>query len=303
MAIIQCNDLVKKYRGNKALNGFTCEIKENKITGIIGRNGAGKTTFLKIISGFFQESAGEVKVFGERPFNNLNVSANSIMVDHEMPLPTILKLGEILEEASRFYPNFDRKLAFRLLSYFSLDEKLYVNDMSKGMRSTFHSIIGLSSRCALTIFDEPTLGMDAAVRKDFYRALLKDFIAFPRTVLFSSHHLEEIEDLLEDVLLIDKGKNQLHISIDEMKEWAIAVQGPTEKVKDWTANREVLFEKQLGGSMTYVVVDNNLSEQERESIKMNGLTVLSVSATDLCVYLTNKSKGGIDDVFRANDEE
>ena len=303
MAIIHCTDLVKTYRGNKALNGFTCEIKENKITGIIGRNGAGKTTFLKIIAGFFRESAGEVKVFGERPFNNLNVSANSIMVDHEMPLPTILKLSEILEEANRFYTNFDRELAFRLLSYFKLDEELYVNDLSKGMRSTFHSIIGLSSRCALTIFDEPTLGMDAAVRKDFYRALLKDFIAFPRTILFSSHHLEEIEDLLEDVLLIDQGKIHLHTSIDEMKERAIAVQGPAQKVKEWAANREVLFEKQLGSSLMYVVVDNDLSEQERESIKMQGLTISSISATDLCVYLTNESKGGIDDVFRADDEK
>lgn len=303
MAIIHCTDLVKTYRGNKALNGFTCEIKENKITGIIGRNGAGKTTFLKIIAGFFRKSAGEVKVFGERPFNNLNVSANSIMVDHEMPLPTILKLSEILEEANRFYTNFDRELAFRLLSYFKLDEELYVNDLSKGMRSTFHSIIGLSSRCALTIFDEPTLGMDAAVRKDFYRALLKDFIAFPRTILFSSHHLEEIEDLLEDVLLIDQGKIHLHTSIDEMKERAIAVQGPAQKVKEWAANREVLFEKQLGSSLMYVVVDNDLTEQERESIKMQGLTISSVSATDLCVYLTNESKGGIDDVFRADDEK
>ena len=303
MAIIQCKELTKSYGRKNALDGFSCAIEENKITGVIGPNGAGKTTFLKIVSGFFKESSGVVKVFGEKPFNSLNVSANSIMVDHEMPLPTILKLGEILEEASRFYPNFERELAFRLLSYFSLDEKAYVNDLSKGMRSTFHSIIGLTSRCALTIFDEPTLGMDAAVRKDFYRALLKDFIAFPRTILFSSHHLEEMEDLLEDVLLIDKGKKYLHLSIDEMKNWSIAVQGATQAVKGWTASREVLFEKDIGGSMTYAVVKNNLSAQERESMKMNGLTVASVSATDLCVYLTNESKGGIDDVFRADEKE
>ncbi|MGN1386105.1 MAG: ATP-binding cassette domain-containing protein [Bacillus sp. (in: firmicutes)] len=303
MAIIQCNDLTKIYRSKKALDGFDCTIEENKITGVIGRNGAGKTTFLKIIAGFFQESSGEVKVFGERPFNNLNVSANSIMIDHEMPLPTILKLGEILEEASRFYPNFDRELAFRLLSYFSLDEKDYVTNLSKGMRSTFHSIIGLSSRCALTIFDEPTLGMDAAVRKDFYRALLKDFIAYPRTILFSSHHLEEIEDLLEDVLLINQGKKQLHVSIDEMKEWAIAIQGTAQSVKYWAASHEVLFEKQIGSSTMYAVVENILTPQDYESLKQLGLTVSSVSATDLSVYLTNKSKGGIDDVFRANDEE
>lgn len=303
MAIIECKGLTKSYGSKHALDGFSCAIEENKITGVIGRNGAGKTTFLKVVSGFFQESSGEVKVFGERPFNSLNVSANSIMVDHEMPLPTSLKLSEILEEASRFYPNFERELAFRLLSYFSLNEKAYVNDLSKGMRSTFHSIIGLSSRCALTIFDEPTLGMDAAVRKDFYRALLKDFIAFPRTILFSSHHLEEIEDLLEDVLLVDKGKNYLHLSIDELMNWSVAVQGATQVVNEWTESREVLFKKEIGSSMTYAVVKNDLSAQERESLKRFGLTVSSVSATDLCVYLTTESKGGIDDVFRADEQE
>lgn len=303
MAIIQCKELTKSYGRKQALDGFSCAIEENKITGVIGRNGAGKTTFLKIVSGFFRESSGEVKVFGEKPFNSLNVSANSIMIDQDMTMPTILKLGEIIKEASRFYPNFDRELAFRLLSYFSLDEKSYVTGLSKGMRSTFYSIIGLSARCPLTIFDEPTLGMDAGVRKDFYRALLKDFIAFPRTILFSSHHLEEIEDLLEDVLLVHKGKNQLYVSIDEMKEWAIAVQGATSVMKEWMEKKDVLFTKEIGSNMTYVVVKNDLTAQEQELMKQNGLMVSAVTATDLCVYLTNESKGGIDDVFRADEQE
>jgi len=276
-------------------------IEENKMTGIIGRNGAGKTTLLKILAGFFQENSGDVNVFGENPFNSLNVSANSIMIDQDMTLPTILKLGEIIEEANRFYPNFDRELAFRLLSYFSLDEKTYVTELSKGMRSTFHSIIGLSARCALTIFDEPTLGMDAGVRKDFYRALLKEFIAYPRTVLFSSHHLEEIEDLLEDVLIVHKGRNHLHLSLDEMKTYAIAVQGSKSMMSEWVGEKEVLFTKEIGGS-TYTVVKNNLSADEREVLRMLDLTVSAVSATDLFVYLTNESKGGIDDVFRRDDK-
>ena len=302
MAVIECKDLTKSYGRKKALDGFSCNIEEMKITGIIGRNGAGKTTLLKILAGFFHESSGDVKVFGEKPFNSLNVSANSIMIDQDMTLPTILKLGEIIEEANRFYPNFDRELAFRLLSYFSLDEKKYVTELSKGMRSTYHSIIGLSARCALTIFDEPTLGMDAGVRMDFYRALLKEFIAYPRTILFSSHHLEEIEDLLEDVLIVHNGRNHLHLSLDEMKEHAIAIQGPQSAMDEWMGEKEVLFTKEIGGS-TYAVVKNNLSADEQDSIRMLDLTLSAVSATDLFVYVTNESKGGIDDVFRAGEKE
>ena len=193
MTVIECKHVWKSYGGKHALNNINFAIEENKITGVIGRNGAGKTTMLKILAGFSKETSGEVKVFGEKPFNSLLVSANSMMIDHDMNLPAMM-LYEIIEEMNRFYPNFDRAHAFRLLDYFSLDKNQFIQNLSKGMKSTFHSILGLSARCALTIFDEPTIGMDASVRKDFYRALIKEFIAFPRTILISSHHLEEIED-------------------------------------------------------------------------------------------------------------
>ena len=154
-----------------------------------------------MIAGFFRETSGEIEVFSETPFNNLNVSANTIYMDDQMTFPASLNLAELLEEAERFYRNWNAELADGLLDYFSLNPKQLHNKLSKGMKSTFQMIFGLSERCALTIFDEPTSGMDAGVRKDFYRALLKDYIAYPRTIILSSHHLNEIEDLMEDVLL------------------------------------------------------------------------------------------------------
>ncbi|MGO4886675.1 ABC transporter ATP-binding protein [Anaerobacillus sp. MEB173] len=205
--MIECNELTKTYGGKKALNNLSFMIEENKITGIIGRNGAGKTTLLKIIAGFLRETSGEIKVFSEKPFNSLTVSANMIFVDDQMSLPTTLSLQEILEVAATFYKNWDMELAQRLFDYFSFHRDQRHSSLSKGMKSTFNMILGLSARCPLTIFDEPTTGMDAAVRADFYRALLKDYIAYPRTILISSHHLDEIEDLLEDVLLIKEGEN------------------------------------------------------------------------------------------------
>ncbi|MEH7010828.1 ABC transporter ATP-binding protein [Neobacillus niacini] len=297
MSIIECRGLTKVYGKTKALNNLSFTIEENKITGLIGRNGAGKTTLLKIIAGFLRETSGEIEIFSEKPFNNLIVSANVIYINDQMNFPTALTLKEVLHVCGSFYEKWDHDLASRLFDYFSLPPTQHYNDLSKGMKSTFNMIVGLSARCALTMFDEPTTGMDAAVRKDFYRALLKDYIAYPRTILLSSHHLDEIEDLLEDILLIKEGKELLHIQIEDLKEWAIGVQGLTTTVKEWTNNREVIHSKDIGLDRMYAVIKNDFSESEIQQAKAAGLAITPVSSSDVCVYLTRKTKGGIDDVF------
>jgi ABC-2 type transport system ATP-binding protein len=292
--VIECKGLTKTYFKKTVLNQLTFSIEENTITGLIGRNGAGKTTLLKILAGFIQETSGEARVFDEGPFNSLFVSTNSIFVDDQLGFPPALQLQEILEVAGSFYPNWDMKLAKGLVKYFQFDPKGYHNQLSKGKTSTFNSIIGLASRCPITIFDEPTTGMDEGVRKDFYRALLKDYLAHPRTIIISSHHLDEIEDLLEDVLLIKDGQKHLHLPISELKEWAIGVKGPTEKVHEFTKGEDLIYEKMIGTGTMYTVVKNNVSTSALEAA---GLELSPVRASDVCVYLTNDSKGGIDDVF------
>jgi ABC-2 type transport system ATP-binding protein len=292
--VIECTGLTKTYLRKAVLNNLTFSIEENTITGLIGRNGAGKTTLLKILAGFIQETSGKVRVFDESPFNSIFVSTNSIFVDDQLSFPPALQLQEILEVAGTFYPNWDMKLAMGLSKYFDFDPKSYHNRLSKGKTSTFNSIIGLASRCPLTILDEPTTGMDEAVRKDFYRALLKDYLAHPRTIIISSHHLNEIEDLLEDVLLIKDGKKHLHKPISELKEWAIGIKGPTEKVLELTNGEDLIYENRIGTGTMYAVVKNNFSTLEMEKA---GIELSPVRASDLCVYLTKDSKGGIDDVF------
>jgi ABC-2 type transport system ATP-binding protein len=295
--VIECTDVMKTYLRRNALNKLTFSIEENTITGLIGRNGAGKTTLLKIIAGFIKETSGGVRVFDEKPFNSLKVSSNSIFVDDQMSFPPALNLGELLEAAGHFYPNWDMKLAKGLLDYFGFDPQNYHNRLSKGKTSTFNMIIGLAARCPLTLLDEPTTGMDEAVRKDFYRALLKDYIAHPRTIMISSHHLNEIEDLLEDVLLIKDGKMHLHMPISDLKEWAIGVKGRAEDVLEWTNGKELLFENRMGIGTMYAVVRNDFTKLALEKAGLVGLEITPVRASDLCVYLTNNSKGGIDDVF------
>jgi ABC-2 type transport system ATP-binding protein len=297
MSVIECRGLSKVYGRATALNNLSFKIEENKITGLIGRNGAGKTTLLKIIAGYMKETTGEVKVFSEHPFNNLNASSNTIFIHDQMNLPTSLNLKEILEIADSFYGNWDHGLADRLFNYFSLNPLQHFSGLSKGMKSTFSMILGIAARCPLTIFDEPTTGMDAAVRKDFYRALLRDYLAYPRTIILSSHHLDEIEDLLEDILLLKDGKELLHLPVADLKEWAIGIQGKSSSVNEWIIDKEVVYTKSLEFNQVLAVIKNDLTEMEIQKIKSEGMGVTTVATSDLCVYLTSKTKGGIDDVF------
>ncbi|MFT9596411.1 hypothetical protein [Mesobacillus sp.] len=165
------------------------------------------------------------------------------------------------------------------------------------MKNTFNAIIGLAARCPLTIFDEPTNGMDAGVRKDFYRALLKDYIANPRTIIISSHHLNEVEDILEDILLLKDGKQFLHMPIEELREYAVVVSGKEEEIKNWLRGHEVFHKSTTEFGRLYAVIRNDLSDDQIASAMKNSLEFSTISNEDLCLYLTSQEKGGIDDVF------
>ena len=298
MSVIRCNELTKSYGKLNALDHLSFELDENKITGLIGRNGAGKTTLLKLITGYFKPTSGEIQVFSKNPFNNLSVSANTIFVDDNMSFPGSFTLGDILTEVANFYQNWNHNLARGLFDYFSLNPKQRHNRLSKGTKSTFNSIIGLASRCPLTIFDEPTTGMDSAVRRDFYRALLKDYIECPRTIVLSSHLLSELEDILEDILLIKDGTKCLFLPVLELKEFALGIRGNAQAMRSVIEGREIIHVEEFAKNGLYVVTKRKTAQDQFELARQAGLEVQSVSPDDLCVYLTAKTKGGVDDVFK-----
>lgn len=298
MSVVECRNLTKSYGKLNAIDDMSFEIEENKITGLIGRNGAGKTTLLKMIAGYLRPTKGELKVFAQNPFNSLEVSAHTIFADDSMAFPDSLTLADILAEVAPFYPNWDSRLAQGLFDYFSLNPKQRHSRLSKGSKSTFNTIIGISSRCPLTLFDEPTTGMDSAVRKDFYRALLKDYIEYPRTVILSSHLLGELEGILEDILLLDQGRKRLQLPLIEMKEFAIGLRGNAQAVLRFIEGREIIYKEEFAPGSLYVVIKRDLAPGDYERARQSGIESVSVTINDLCIYLTGKTKGGIDDVFK-----
>ena len=296
MTVIACNDVTKTYGNHHVLDKINFTIKEGVLTGIIGRNGVGKTTLMKMIAGFLRESSGTVQVFGEQPFNNLKVSANTIFIDDAMHFPDSMTLQDILHECQRFYPNWDAELASRLIGHFVFHLGGKHRLLSKGKKSTFNAIIGLAAHCALTIFDEPTTGMDAAVRKDFYRALLKDYLSHPRTILVSSHHIEEIEDLLEDILLVHEGTIQFHGPITDLQEMFVTLQGTAELLATHIQGKKIISQNTLGPYSEWLV-ENTFTDDETKRLQTIGINLSPVSANDAYIALTGNPKGAIDNVF------
>lgn len=297
MNAVECTDLVKTFGKIRAIDGLTIQIAENRITGLVGRNGAGKTTFLKLAAGLLRPTGGNISVFGKKPFNSLEVSQNLIFIDDNMHFPPSLSVGEIISEMPRFYRDFDTDLAKRLIEYFSIDKSRHAANLSKGLRSTFNAIVGVAARVPLTIFDEPTTGMDEAVRKDFYRVLLKEYIDFPRTVIISSHYLGELSKLLEDIVLIDSGRLVKAMTADEAATYAIGLRGDMKAVEKLSSGREVLHKEAFAAGV-FLVVKGTLTPEDSARARDLGVEVLPVEANDLCIYLTERDKGGIVNALR-----
>lgn len=287
MQAISTKGLTKKYNDKTALADFTVDIPENKIVGLIGRNGAGKTTFLKTCAGRIRQTDGEIRIFGESVFDNLDVLSRIIFVDEESQYDSSYRIKEILAVAKNYYGSWDDILAMKLIKHFGLSPNQKYKKLSRGMKTQVNIIIGICARMPLTILDEPTLGLDAAVRKDFYNILLNDYIKHPRTMIISSHLLNEIEVMLEDIILIEDGQLLLNMPMEDFRNHLITLTGDRDYLAEFVHNKEVLDESTLGKSAKYTIV-NHLSDDEHAALKAHGIQTQSVSSQDQFIYLTSK---------------
>ena len=289
--VVRTFNLEKRYGKTMALNGLSVSIAENSITGLIGRNGSGKTTLMRILAGVLDKTRGDALVFGSAPMDNLPVLNRLVYTYHDVAYEQNLNLKSILSIYKIMFANFDTVFAGKLMDYFDLSEKMKYKNLSQGMRSIFNFICALACRAELTMLDEPVLGMDVTVRKSAYEILLRDYFEYPRTFIISSHLLSEIESLLSDILLIEQGAAVLHRPIDEVRNSAYRIDGSQAAVERFAAAKnQNIIAQTLGDIVSYAVVYEPITEMAVESAKAQGLTVSSVRAEDLCVYLTRQKK-------------
>jgi ABC-2 type transport system ATP-binding protein len=218
-AIIQATGLRKQYRGGKqAVAGVDFTVAPGRIVGLIGRNGAGKTTVIKSVLGLTPYE-GSLTVLGLNPTAQRDELMREVSFIADVAvLPKWLKVKNALEYVEGVHPNFNRARAEQFLASTEVKLSHKVSQLSKGMVTQLHLALVLAIKARLLVLDEPTLGLDLLVRRRFYDTLLNDYMDEERTILVTTHQVEEIENLLTDVMFIEQGRIVLDTPVEQIGE-------------------------------------------------------------------------------------
>lgn len=286
-SIIEVEGLTKHYRGVTAVDDATFALQGPAIHGLLGRNGAGKTTLMQLISGQEFASSGTIRVFGESPVENPDVLGRMCFIKESQVYPDGFKAPHVLRAASWFFPHWNDELAQQLVEDFRLPVKRQVKKMSRGQRSALGAIVAIASRAELTLLDEPYAGLDAVARHLFYDRLLADYAEHPRTIVLSTHLIDEAADLLERVIVIDSGRIVINELADDLRGSATTLAGRAEDVERFAQGRDVIDQSRLGGLATVTLL--GLTAQDKDTAQKAGLEISPVSLQQLIVRRTGAS--------------
>ena len=281
MSAVVVEDLTMRYRGHTALYGVSLALEQNTIHGLLGRNGAGKTTLMRVLTGQEFQTSGRVEVFGQPPRENAAVLDRVCFIRESQKYPANFKVRDAFAAAAIACPNWDQAYAERLVREFDLPASRQIKKLSRGQLSAVGIVIGLAARAPLTMFDEPYLGLDAVARQVFYDRLLEDFVEHPRTVVLSTHLIDEVADLIEHVVLIDHGEVLIDADADDLRGRAVSVSGPSEAVHAYADGTPVLHRSELGGRLRVAL-------PRRPERRAEGVSVDSLSLQELIVFTTNQ---------------
>lgn len=282
---LEIEGLNKKFRKMQAVDNFNIKLEENKIYGLLGRNGAGKTSLLKLISAQYVKNSGSIKVFGEEVFENEDALSKICVVNDSDSFIPSLKVEEIFNISKVFYKNWDEDFKNDLIGKFNLNLNRKYKELSKGMKAAVGIVVGLSSRAELTIYDEAYSGLDAAAREVFYDELLKDYSENPRTIIFSTHLIDEVSKIFEAAIIIDRGKLKLFEDCDEVRNKAFYVMGNKDKLAIALKNTRVIHREEFGETLKAAVFEEK-DKFFKQRLKNEGFEISALSLQKLFVYVT-----------------
>jgi ABC-2 type transport system ATP-binding protein len=222
MALIEARNLSKTYGKHVALDHINLTVEAGRIVGLIGPNGAGKTTALRAILGLTRYE-GELKVLDREPFKErAALMRDACFIADVAVLPSWLTVNQALDFVANTHPKFRRERAQELLGKTQIGGKRRMRELSKGMKTQVHLSLSMAIDAKLLVLDEPTLGLDILARRAFYDALVNDYMDETRTIVITTHQVEEIENLLTDALFIDQGRIVLDSSLERIAERYVA---------------------------------------------------------------------------------
>jgi ABC-2 type transport system ATP-binding protein len=250
-ALIEARDLTKKYGKHTALDHANFEVDTGRIVGLIGPNGAGKTTALRAVLGLTSYE-GKLTVLGREPFTGRAALMNdACFIADVAVLPAWLRVDQAIDFVAGVHPRFRRDRALALLAKTQITGKRRMRELSKGMKTQVHLALTMAIDAKLLVLDEPTLGLDILARRAFYDALVNDYMDETKTILITTHQVEEVENLLTDVIFIDRGRIVLDCSLEDIATRYAAVAVPEDKVAAARAEKPFYERRTLGKTILY----------------------------------------------------
>ena len=282
---IEIKNVTKTFGKLKALDGVTFNFEEETIYGLLGRNGAGKSTLLNIISNRLVKYDGEVLIDSENAIENDKMQSKVFLMSEVDTYPSAMKCRDIFKWTKEFYPNADIERANELAEKFGLETKKSIGSLSTGYRTIAKFIAAIVSNAKYTFLDEPVLGLDANHRDLVYKTILETYSENPRTIVISTHIIEEVSSLLEDVVIIDEGKVIKTDSVENLISSGYGVSGKAQDVDEFTKNKNVIGTETVGAlKIAYVLGKDNIS-----AVPEN-IEIVPINLQRLFIELTGEAK-------------
>jgi ABC-2 type transport system ATP-binding protein len=288
MACIEARGLRKAFGTTIALDGVNLRVEEGRILGLIGPNGAGKTTALSAILGLTQYQ-GELKVLGRDPWTGRDqLMCDVSFIADVAVLPRWIRVSQVLEYVAGIHPRFDRAKAEGFLAKTTIRHASKVRELSKGMVAQLHLALVMAIDARLLVLDEPTLGLDILYRKQFYDSLLNDYFDGSRTIVVTTHQVEEIQNVLTDVMFINRGRIVFDCSMEELESRYVEVTVHPEQVAAARALRPIHERQVLGRSL--LLFDLKRDHLDRQQLSAFA-DVRTPSIADLFVAVLTDNSG------------
>ena len=281
MSRIEIKNLSKNYGKVCALDNVSVTFEEGKIFGLLGRNGAGKSTMLNCITGFIFPNSGSITLDGKNVIENDKALRQIYKTSEKTYYPDTMKVKELFKTTKSFYPDFDMDYALDISKQFGLDVTKKVKGLSTGFTSILKQVIALSVNTPFVFFDEPVLGLDANNRDLFYRLLIEKFSEKPFCAVISTHLIEEVSTIVENVIIVKNGKIIRNTTCEELLQQGYTVSGSAAAIDEYIKGKKVIGTDSLGGLKTAYII----GKAEKEI--PNGLEITRLDLQKLFVKLTN----------------
>lgn len=273
-------NLNKSFGKKHVLRDITVDFAPDRVHGLLGANGVGKTTLMSVILNHTFRSSGEVLIDGEDPRENARLLERTCFVHEDQKFHDDDTPASLLRILPTFYPAWDTDLAERLAPRFKLPMSTRTTKLSRGQRSALAIVISLAARAPYTFMDEPYLGLDPGHRALFYEEFARAMAEHPRTVILSTHLIDEVSDLLENVVMIEDGRVTVDADIDDARDRAFVLRGLEPVVRDVVGARRVLREYRLGNILS-VTVDGTATAEDRRRADAANVSLEPVTLQEL----------------------